>query len=234
MNDEWEATIISHWEWPPPRYNSSMATTSKEVQALVAYIKRSGAPHRVTATLGQHVSNTNPCDPHSPGSYHCRDGTGGIGLAIDLAEPGPSSLSPGLLRIFAAFAAVESSLAELIYAGAPYNIRDGKRVPPYAVDQHKNHVHVAVKRGVFLSTPVWSVKPMYDPPLQIVASLDCPTGGTWCVAPDGAIFSFGGAPYLGGANGKPYFVGRTAAKLNLVDGKYQIVATSGETYGPGF
>jgi hypothetical protein len=78
------------------------------------------------------------------------------------------------------------------------------------------------------------VRPMFDPPLQIVAALDCPTGGTWCLAPDGAIYAFGGAPYLGGCNGKAYFAGRTAARLNLVNGAYQIVATSGEVYGPGF
>jgi hypothetical protein len=84
-------------------------------------------------------------------------------------------------------------------------------------------------------TPVpQGVTAMYDPPLQIAATLDCPTGGTWAVAPDGAIFAFGGAPYLGGANGKDYFVGRRAARLELVDGKYRIVATSGEGYGPGF
>lgn len=78
------------------------------------------------------------------------------------------------------------------------------------------------------------VQPMYSPPLQIVAELDCPTGGVWCLGPDGSIYAWGGAPYLGGANGKPYFAGRTAARLNLVDGKYQIVDVTGATYGPGF
>jgi hypothetical protein len=78
------------------------------------------------------------------------------------------------------------------------------------------------------------VAPMYSPPLQIVAELDCPTGGVWCLGPDGAVYAWGGAPYLGGCNGKPYFAGRTAARLNLVDGKYQVVATSGEVYGPVF
>jgi len=78
------------------------------------------------------------------------------------------------------------------------------------------------------------VTPMFDPPLQIAASLECPTGGTWLFGQDGSVYAFGGAPYLGGANGKPYFANRKVAKANLVDGKYQIVATSGETYGPGF
>lgn len=81
------------------------------------------------------------------------------------------------------------------------------------------------------------VRPMYDPALAlepIVADLACPTGGAWLLAASGAVYAFGGAPYLGAANGKDYFAGRKAARLNLVDGQYQIVATSGETYGPGF
>ena len=81
------------------------------------------------------------------------------------------------------------------------------------------------------------VKPMYDPPLDlepIVADLVCPTGGVWLLAGSGAVYAFGGAPYLGSPNGKNYFAGRTAAQLQLVDNKYRVVATSGEGYGPGF
>jgi hypothetical protein len=78
---------------------------------------------------------------------------------------------------------------------------------------------------------------MYDPALMlepIVADLACPTGGAWLLAKSGAVYAFGGAPYAGAPNGKDYFAGRTAARLNLVNGTYQVVATSGETYGPGF
>lgn len=82
--------------------------------------------------------------------------------------------------------------------------------------------------------PAIEVKPMYDPPLQIVAALECPTGGTWLLGRDGGIFAYGGAPFLGSAAGKPYFAGRVAAQLNPVNGQYQIVTTSGEKYGPGF
>jgi hypothetical protein len=75
------------------------------------------------------------------------------------------------------------------------------------------------------------VKPMFDPALQIVAALDCPTGGVWQLAPDGAVYAWAGAPYLGGANGQSYFVGRTAARLELhPSGGYSIIATSGEVY----
>jgi lysozyme len=81
------------------------------------------------------------------------------------------------------------------------------------------------------------VAPMYNPPLvlePIVADLSCPTGGVWLLAASGAVYAFGGAPYLGAPNGKSYFQGRTAAQLRLVNSQYQVVATSGETYGPGF
>lgn len=86
-------------------------------------------------------------------------------------------------------------------------------------------------------TPPEVVQPMYDPPLTlepVVADLLCPTGGVWLLAASGAVYAFGGAPYLGAPNGKPYFSGRRAAQLRLVDSKYQVVATSGEAYGPGF
>ena len=77
----------------------------------------------------------------------------------------------------------------------------------------------------------------YMPPLQlepIVADLPCPTGGAWLLAASGAVYAFGGAPFLGGCNGKPYFDGRVAASFKAAGDKYSIVATSGEIYGPGF
>jgi len=81
------------------------------------------------------------------------------------------------------------------------------------------------------------VKPMYSPALAlepIVADLACPTGGAWLLAASGAVYAFGGAPYRGSPAGKDYFAGRKAARLNLVDGSYQVVAESGELYGPVF
>lgn len=181
-----------------------MPTLSMEVTSLVNFIGRSGVPHRVTATLGRYISPTNPCYPHSAGSNHCKPGTGGAGLAIDLAEPGPSSLSPGLLRIFAAFSAVESHLSELIYAGAPYNIKDGKRVPPYAVATHRNHVHVSAMRGhLLLPAPVRGqesgvVMPDYEVIGTPVSLSITPTGlGYIILCDDGGVFAFGDAKYLG-------------------------------------
>lgn len=99
------------------------------------------------------VTDINTPGIHTATSYHYQAGHGAIGLAVDLAGLAPSVDSPQLLRIFAQFAAVESQLAELIYAGAPYNIKNGRRVPLYAADQHHNHVHVAVPYGTVLRSP---------------------------------------------------------------------------------
>jgi len=85
------------------------------------------------------------------------------------------------------------------------------------------------------------VKPMHSPPIvlpPIVADLARPQGGVWLASDDGAIFGFGGAPYPGGLNGKPYFAGRHVASLELptkadVRAGYKliVIATSGERYG---
>lgn len=87
-----------------------------------------------------------------------------------------------------------------------------------------------------LLQPEEKVRPMYTPALAlepIVAELPCPTGGVWLLAASGAVYAFGGAPFRGGANGKDYFRGRKAARLQLhADGLYEIVATSDEKYAP--
>jgi hypothetical protein len=83
-------------------------------------------------------------------------------------------------------------------------------------------------------TEVPTVMAQFDPPLQIVS---------WCtfrhathgqavaaVAADGAVFCEPSAAYVGGANGKPYFRGRRAARIVATAGGYEIVATSGERY----
>jgi hypothetical protein len=78
------------------------------------------------------------------------------------------------------------------------------------------------------------VAPMYSPPLvlePIAASCQAPQGGVWLVATSGAVYAFGAAPYCGGANGQPYFVGRNAARIEPnARGGYDIIATSGERY----
>jgi lysozyme len=98
-------------------------------------------------------------------------------------------------------------------------------------------------------TPTPEVRPMFDPPLQVVDAIACPTGGAWGLGADGGIYGFGGAPMLGNVVGKSYFAGRKPARLwasddpemvrqrpgyTPVPGQYVIQATSGEFYGPGF
>lgn len=195
--------------------------------------------------IGARVTDTTTPGVHSVTSYHYAPGTGGVGLAVDLAElSGPSALTPGLARIARECARLVPNAAELIYAEGP-NLRLGKpyQYGPLTLRMHRNHVHLAVNRGFRFEAPAPTpeVRPMYDPALAlepIVADLACPTGGVWLLARSGAVYAFGGAPYQGAANGKAYFAGRVAARLELVldDGvpKYRIVATSGETYGPGF
>lgn len=79
------------------------------------------------------------------------------------------------------------------------------------------------------------VRPMYDPPIPpVVASAPDPATdhGVWLLSADGAVYAIHGARYAGGANGKPYFQGRRAARIEPGPAPkiYTIVATSGERY----
>lgn len=80
------------------------------------------------------------------------------------------------------------------------------------------------------------VTPMHQPAIivrPVVADCACPTGGAWTLGDDGSVDAWGGAPYEGGPNGKPYWAGRKPAviRVSLVPGKvYDVVDTSGETY----
>lgn len=208
------------------QYNGSMAY-SLEVAALI----------RLAALVKARVTDIATPGVHAATSYHYALGTGGEGLAVDLGETsGPSALTPGLKRIATDVARLIGPMcAELIYAEGPC-LRNGRpfQYSATTLAQHRNHVHVAVNKGFRYAEPSKEVRPMFDPALQIVAYLDSPAGGSWLLAKDGAIYAIGGAPYQGGANGKDYFAGRTAARLELVGDKYQIIATSGEKYGPGF
>lgn len=125
-----------------------MAALSREDRALIAYIGASGVPHRVTTTTN-HSQLTNA----GYKSRHVMVGTDGMGLAIDVAGPTAGRDTSALRAIFDAFLRVEHELHELIYAGAPFNIKNGRRVAPYAVRDHHDHVHVSVDRGVFVAWP---------------------------------------------------------------------------------
>lgn len=83
-------------------------------------------------------------------SRHRRPGTNGEGLAYDVRNRKAGTAS-GLHRaVFDLFRPVEHHLHELIYAYAPYNIKNGKRVAPYSVSGHKDHVHASWDKGIYL------------------------------------------------------------------------------------
>lgn len=189
----------------------------------------------LAAHIGARVSDVATPDVHSATSWHYAPGTGGTGLAVDLAEPGgPSALTPGLRRIAAEVARLAGPWCnELIYAEGP-SLRLGRpyRYSAPVLRAHRNHVHVAVRRGFRFEAPAPpEVRPMWEPPLSVCATLKAPNGGVWGLGPDGGVYAFEGAPFYGSAAGQGYFVGRRAARLEArPDGGYDIIATSGERY----
>lgn len=84
------------------------------------------------------------------------------------------------------------------------------------------------------------VPPMLPNIANVVDAMAVPQqyggAGCWVLAADGAVYTTGGAPYKGGMNpGTPnahHFAGRTAARLEPYQGRYLVVATSGEKYDP--
>lgn len=219
---------------------------SREVESIIAFVKASGVPYKVT--------DINTPGVHAVHSFHYAQGTGDVGLAVDFAGPTPND-QQAMQKIFEVLSGQAPMLAELIHQGPGITkaVKNGKwsngmsLYGPTTWAAHLNHVHVAVHLGTFLvvpqiraatvEPPTKKVLPLFEPPIQtepIVADLACPTGGAWCLAASGAVYGWGGAPHLGAPNGKDYFAGRKAARLEPVDGKYRVVAESGETYGPGF
>lgn len=127
--------------------------SSRETDSIISYVRGQVPDVVVTATVGRYVSPSNPCAPHSPGSYHCKEGTGGAGLAVDFGGTPAQQLAA-----FNALKPAAGQLAELIHnpAGA---VKNGKWVDPVAVygatvwAAHTNHTHVAVNAGAFLAVP---------------------------------------------------------------------------------
>jgi hypothetical protein len=73
-------------------------------------------------------------------SYHS------VGRAVDF-------VGPNLMAIFQSFLPIAGQLKELIYGRAPFNIKNGQRVRPYAVADHLDHVHVALAKGGIVTQP---------------------------------------------------------------------------------
>lgn len=132
--------------------SNPFATTglSKECLALIQYVidaKRVTGLDLVVTSTTDHPPLTSSGNP----SRHVAPGTNGKGLAIDFRMR-----KRGLdihLSAFLQFLKVEAQFHELIYADYPYNIKDGKRVKPYAVSGHRDHCHASVDKGVFVEYP---------------------------------------------------------------------------------
>lgn len=176
---------------------------SPEVEACIAYMDQTGVPHVLTSTI-------------RPGSITISGNLSlhAVGLACDFAGPRPSIDSQALADIFHAFGPVETSLAELIYAGpqVSYNIKNGRRVGKYAQSIHHNHVHVGLHKGqllTFVGSPADAqVGPAPDDHeeedmAEPVEALCAPGGGVWVVTKDGGVRAYKGAPYHGSYPGLP-------------------------------
>lgn len=113
---------------------------------------------------------------------------------------------------------------------------------------HASHLHISILSGAAVensTAPMFGtsspggpkVMPEYNPAPNIVSLclFNHPTLGIAAamLGTDGGVFCKPDNAYMGGVNGKPYFVGRTPATITA--GKptgYVITATSGETYVP--
>jgi hypothetical protein len=90
---------------------------------------------------------------------------------------------------------------------AKYNIKNGKRVPKYAVADHHNHVHVAVPKGGRLDPAQHTPAPQSDERVdeqetmedmaEPMDALCAPEGGCWVLTKDGGVRTYKGAPFLG-------------------------------------
>lgn len=181
---------------------------SREAQALIDYVEDANLLFRVTDVNGP---------GHAKGSYHYATGTGGVGLAVDFGgiTPGVTTVTAGqMAAVYQVLLDQAANLVELIYAGPGITVavKNGRRVDGPTVyaavwAAHRNHVHAAVPRGVFLSHPARTLSkggPMADEPHEydaqapVAAFEPTPTGkGYWIVTADGAVFAFGDAVYLG-------------------------------------
>lgn len=189
---------------------------SREVRSIIGYLEATRLPHRVTSAV-----RTAPAG-RRPQSYHEHKGTDGLGLAVDFAAPAPgvsATTSEQMLEIYRAFLVVAHQLAELIYSGPGVTVavKNGRRVDGAAVygplvwPDHRDHVHVAVPRGIFLSHPARTMKEnlMADDPnlpnlpdiagfYPVINSTTGEATGYYLLAKNGELHAYGpGARFFG-------------------------------------
>lgn len=168
---------------------------SAEVQAALDYLvearRRTGVDVVVTSTTDHPIYAASGAR-----SRHRLPGTWGEGLALDCRLRTRGNLIHR--AVFDIWRPAENKLWELIYADAPWNLRGGVRVGPYAVSDHRDHVHVSWLRGTFVQYPA-PPSPAPVPPQEgdVPIVVEHPHAGSIVVAPDGGVFSLDGAPYFG-------------------------------------
>lgn len=130
---------------------SSVPTdVSLEGRYIIQYLRDSAVSGTITCTTNHSLTT-------SAGfvSLHVKEGTNGMGLAVDIAGISGGRDTQSHADIFNAFLRVETQLHELIYAGpqVSFNIKRGKRVAKYATQTHHDHVHIAVAKGTLIKWP---------------------------------------------------------------------------------
>lgn len=176
-----------------------------EVDCIVKVHDAAGAPGIVTDINTPHV--------HASGSLHYARGTsspsGGQSTAVDFGGAnGPLNLED-TLKVFDTFVpyAQEGKLAELYCGEAEYCVYRGswlrwtsvpKRVRDILRPQHQNHIHVAVKAGVFLEPHALPTKPTIDEDddMSDALTITYANGHKTVVTPDGAVKN-AGTPFFG-------------------------------------
>src|SRR5690348_14275218 len=139
---------------------------SPELVSIKSYMDNQGIAYKITSTDEGHIGD----GVHASNSLHYAK------RAMDMAGMTPSVDSPILMSIFQAWTPIEKQLSELIYARAPYCIKNGQRVNGMAfygaatMAIHHNHVHVGVPLGwrwtpVPPPTPPPKVRPAFMPAL---------------------------------------------------------------------
>lgn len=178
---------------------------SAETAGIIALLRTFGLPFRITSITG---------GSHATGSYHYAQGTGGQGLAVDIAGPLPYMVDPAgskaaMLAICAKLRPYERNFAELICSHLSYSIRNGNRVGRMSVGSHYDHIHLAVSRGTLLARPT-DVEATVVPDNPDLPNIEGPLTFHPCIATDGMckgyyIFSVSTAELHAFGAGAPYY-----------------------------
>ena len=145
-------------------------------------------------------------------SNHRKPGTGGEGLALDFRLRRRGTAPNAHRAAYNLVLPVANQAQELIYKGAPCYRNEKPAVYSQAVlDQHDDHCHWAVDLGRIVrwptSTPtVPPAQPSEGRRMWAGPAIDPTSGGEWWVRLfDGAVYTSGGAPYLGALNQHPEY-----------------------------